>query len=304
MPNSSQQSVEASADPSQTTRPFVTIVIPAYNEEHYIVRCLSGIQNNDYPMDRLEVLLMDGASADRTRELAESVEWAFDFRIIDNPKRQRPSALNLGVKAAKHDIIMRIDARVRIPDNYISNCIDVLEESGAANVGGLTAPESETVRQWAFGTALTHKFGVGNAASRTGRNRKPGPVDSVYLGCFRKWVFDKVGPFDDTQPILSEDADMNFRINAAGEVVYFDPRIEAFYSPRRTFREQFSLFNRYGGARAAMIVKHGRATSVRQYVPIIAFVMGVLLLVASFITPIAAATLAALTGIYALAALT
>jgi GT2 family glycosyltransferase len=157
-----------------------------------------------------------------------------------------------------------MDARTSIPSDYISRCVATLIESGADNVGGVQRPITKSRRQEAIGLALSHPFGVGNAQFRLGK--KSGYVDSVYLGCFRKEVFDKVGLFDEEAAVISEDSDINQRIRDAGGKVYLNKDIVAYYYPRETFRDFWKLYFRYGGARAGNLLKHRKLTSWRQAV--------------------------------------
>jgi len=313
----------------------VSIIIPVKNEENYIERCLEQLVNQTYPTDKTEILVIDGMSTDRTREIVkkfvtkgrklEVSGWRSEtrgqgreveserlevkenkpqtsnlkhlpvIRLIDNPKGHRASALNIGIKEANGDVIMRIDARTVIAEDYIEKCVKTLIETGADNVGGMqkpiiklevggerleakeTAPrtsnlrpqafclKTQTLTQTAIGMALSHPFGVGNAEFRLGR--KSGFVDTVYLGCFRKEIFDKVGLFDEEAAVISEDADMNYRIRKAGGKVYFNKDIVAYYYPRDSFKDLWKLYFRYGGAKAGNLLKRGSLTAWRQFIP-------------------------------------
>lgn len=273
--------------------PFVSVIIPVRNEEKYIKSCLEAVFAQTYPKDKTEVLVVDGMSKDKTREIARS----FPVRIVDNPKFQRVFALNIGIKNAKGDVLARVDARSIIPRDYIEKCVRILQETGADNVGGVQKPLLQgSVLQQAIGMAMSHPFGAGGAEFRLGR--KSGYVDSVYLGCFRREVFDKVGLFDEDSPIITEDADINWRIKKAGGKVYLHKDIIAFYEPRDTLCDLWRLYFRYGGARAGFFLKH-RVLKLRQIVPIV-FVLALFLSAAlSFINPIALFIFVALAGLYA-----
>lgn len=284
--------------------PTVSIIIPVRNEEKNIGECLEKIFNQSYPKDKIEIIIIDGMSEDRTREIIErfklkvSKEELQVIRIIDNPKKQRASGLNIGIKESRGDVIMRVDARTIIPPDYIERCVKTLLKTGADNVGGVQKPifqdlrfkflESNTenqekehtnsvkvrnkilnmehriLTQQAIGTALSHPFGVGDAQFRLGR--RSGFVDTVYLGCFRKEVFDKVGLFDEKAPVLSEDSDMNYRIRKAGGKVFLNKDILAYYYPRDNLKDLWRLYFRYGGSRAGNFLKH-KMLSLRQFVP-------------------------------------
>jgi len=268
--------------------PFLSVIIPIRNEERNIESCLTRILNQTYPSDRLEILVIDGMSTDGTRRLVgRIIEGApVSIRLIDNPKGQRASALNIGVREARGEIILRVDARTIIGPDYIERCVATLLLTGADNVGGVQRPVTfaaasaadYTTAQHAIGIAMSHPFGVGNAQFRLGK--RSGYVDTVYLGCFRREVFDRVGLFDEEAPVISEDSDMNQRIRAAGGKVFLDKDIIAYYIPRDKISDLWRLYFRYGGCRAGNLIKNRRLTAWRQYVPPL-FLLGLILLPAA-----------------------
>jgi len=259
--------------------PFVSTVIPVRNEKESIEQCLEKLINQTYQKDKLEILVVDGISTDGTREIVTreskvgNRELRIVIKLVDNPKGQRASALNIGIKGAKGDVIIRIDARTIIPGDYIEKCVRTLIETGADNVGGIQKPivgdlegdirKSKT--QETIGIALSHPFGIGNAQFRLGK--KSGYVDTVYLGCFRRGIFDEVGLFDEESAVISEDSDMNQRIRDAGGKVYLDKDIVAYYYPRDNLKDLWRLYFRYGGAKAGNLIKRGKLTAWRQVVP-------------------------------------
>ena len=188
--------------------------------------------------------------------------------MIDDFTFQRSAGLNRGIKEATGEIILRIDARTIIPNNYIEQCVNTLIKTGADNVGGVQKPivdNTTNLVQAAIGYAMSHPFGVGNAQFRLGK--KSGCVDSVYLGCFRREVFTKVGLFDEESPIITEDSDINYRIRLAGGKVYLNKDIIAYYLPREKISALAKLYYRYGGARAGFLLKWKTYTGYRQLIP-------------------------------------
>jgi len=261
----------------------VSVIIPCLNEERFIGSCLDSIFLNHYPPDSMEILIIDGMSQDSTRRVieqkCESAKRESEkvgtrlpiVRVINNPSRQRASALNIGIMEAGGDIIIRMDARSSIPNDYIEKCINTLLETDADNVGGVLKPRvnkdgyrEQINKQEAIGIALSHPFGAGNAHFRIGN--KSGYVDTVYLGCFKKNIFKKVGLFDEDSAVMSEDADMNQRIRAIGGKVYLNKNIEVYYYPRDNFKDLWKLYFRYGGAKAGFLIKRHKLTSLRQVV--------------------------------------
>jgi len=251
---------------NQTKNPSVSIIIPVRNEEANIQRILEQVFNQDYPPHCIEVIVVDGQSTDRTAEIASSFSISNRTPVVMRlSERGRAQGLNRGILAAKGEVIVRIDARTFISGDYISRCVETLIRTRADNVGGIQRPIMESRRQDAIGIAMCHPFGVGNAQFLLGHSS--GFVDSVYLGCFRREIFNKVGLFDEQAVVISEDSDMNQRIRAAGGSVYLNTEIEACFYPRETFGGFWSLYYRYGGARAGNLMKHRSLTSWRQAVP-------------------------------------
>jgi cellulose synthase/poly-beta-1,6-N-acetylglucosamine synthase-like glycosyltransferase len=259
----------------QIGNPRVSVVLPVRNEAAHAREFFGPLLNQTYPKDRMEVLVVDGMSEDGTREIVQEFvreNGHAKVRLLDNPRRQRAPALNVGIRSAKGDIILRVDARTIIPNDYVEKCVRTLLATGADNVGGMQVPivtrngsPRKELTQQAIGIALAHPFGIGNAQFRLGK--KSGYVDTVYLGCFRREIFDKVGLFDEDAPVISEDSEMNYRIRKAGGKVYFNKDIVAYYHPRDNLRDLARLYFRYGGAKAGNLLKSRNLTAWRQWVP-------------------------------------
>jgi glycosyltransferase involved in cell wall biosynthesis len=288
--------------------PRVSVVLPVRNEAAHAREFFVPLLNQTYPKERMEVLVVDGMSEDGTREIVQEFIQAnghAKVRLLDNPRRQRAPALNVGIQNAAGDVIVRIDARTLIPKDYIQKCVDTLIRTGADNVGGMQVPmvlrngsRRKELTQQAIALALSHPFGIGNARFRLGN--KSGYVDTVYLGCFKRDVFTKVGVFDEDSPVISEDSDMNYRIRKAGGRVYFDKSIIAYYYPRDKIRDLARLYFRYGGAKAGNLLKWGSFTAWRQWVPPLFLTTLVVFGVASLFSGQARLALGAILGFYLL----
>ena len=242
---------------------FISVIIPVRNAEGYINRCLEQVRLQDYPHENIEVIIADGASTDRTAALAEGCDLhGISVKVLRLTATGRSAGLNAAIKASRGSAICRIDARTRVKPDYIRQCVEVLVRTKAANVGGLQVPCCETATECAIGWAMTHPFGVGNAQFRLAK--RSGFVDTVYPGFFRSDIFTKVGMFDESGGVVSEDSDLNQRIRAKGERIYLDVGIRAGYEPRASLKEQGRLYFRYGVARTGNLRKHGNLTSWRQ----------------------------------------
>ena len=290
--------------------PRVSVIVPVRNEERYIEHCLAQLLSQDYPGSRLEILVVDSMSEDGTRAIVHRLQKSTGakegagpdgsvppvIRLLEDPNRQRASALNKGILSARGEVIARVDARSMVPRDYVARCVATLSKTGADNVGGVQQPIARSPMQEAIGMAMSHPFGIGNAQFRLGR--RSGFVDTVYLGSYRRAVFDKVGLFDDAAPVLSEDSDINQRFRDSGGRVYLNTEIRAGYFPRETLGSLGRLYFRYGGARAGNFLKHRKLTSWRQAVPPI-FLIGLVAIAALALTGrIPRAVLFALLGGY------
>jgi len=246
----------------------VTVIVPCRNEVHHIAACLDSIIASAYPPERMEVLVVDGMSTDGTRELiAEYVAQDPRIRMLDNPKRIVPTALNIGIKAATGEVIVRMDGHVVCPPEYIPRLVGALMESGADNVGGclITLPADGTAVAQAIAIALGHPFGVGNAHFRIGA-REARSVDTVPFGCFRRDVFNRVGMFDE-ELVRNQDDEFNHRLIRHGGRVRLIPDVVCYYYARGSLRQTARMFYQYGAFKPLVARKVGRIMTVRQLVP-------------------------------------
>ncbi len=267
--------------------PFVSIVVPCRNEAAYVGPLLDSILANEYPRDRLEVLIVDGMSDDGTRAVIAGYASRHPvIRLLDNVKRNTPCALNLGISHARGTIIMRMDAHVQYPPTYIADLVDWLERTGADNVGGgcVTLPAGATATARAIAAVLAHPFGIGNARFRLGTN-EPREVDTVPFGCFQRALFERVGLFDEDL-VRNQDDEFNFRLLRAGGRVLLVPGVVCSYYARRSVRQLARMFYQYGYFKPLVALKIGRIMTLRQLVPAV-FVLSVLVtgLVAPWVAP-------------------
>jgi glycosyltransferase involved in cell wall biosynthesis len=256
--------------------PQVTIVVPCRNEERYLVECLDSILACDYPADRLEVLVVDGMSDDGTRAmLGEYAARHPIVRMIDNPRRITPVALNLAIRAARGDIIVRMDAHVVYPKNYVSRLVAALDEFGADNVGAVlkTLPANQTAMGKAIAIGMSHPFGVGTSYFRIGTDQ-PRWVDTIAFFCIRRATFDRVGMFDE-ELIRHQDGEFNARLIKAGGRILLIPDVVSYYYARATLRQVGRMFYQYGYFKPLVAKKLGRFMTVRQLIPP-GFVLGLL----------------------------
>jgi glycosyltransferase involved in cell wall biosynthesis len=178
---------------------FVSVVCPVYNEEKFIANCINSIIRQDYPKEYMEVFLVDGMSSDLTRSIIMDYVNRYSFiHLLDNPDKIVPPALNIGIRKAKGDVLIRIDGHCTYPVNYISVLVRNLYELGADNVGAVwnTLPAKNTSLCKAIAVGVSHKFGIGNSLHKVGV-KDITETDTVPFGCFRKDIFDRIGEFDE-----------------------------------------------------------------------------------------------------------
>jgi glycosyltransferase involved in cell wall biosynthesis len=254
--------------------PLISVVIPCRDEEPYIGACLDSILASDYPQERLDVLVVDGMSQDHTREIVTRYARRHPcIRLLDNPQQITPTGLNAGVRAARGDVVMRMDAHVVYPPYYIPRLAAVLRESGADNVGGViaTLPGEGTPIARAIAVTLSHPFGVGNSYFRIGVT-EPRFVDNVAFGCWRRDVFTRIGLFDE-EMVRNQDDEFNHRLIRHGGRILLVPNVVSQYYARRSLRQVARMYFQYGYFKPLVARKVGRVMTLRQLVPAL-FVAG------------------------------
>ena len=212
---------------------LVSIIIPIYNEEKFITQLVKSILNQDYEHNNMELIFVDGNSNDNTIEfLKKSLKKSnIEYQILNNDKRITSISVNIGIKKAKNDIIIRLDAHSEYPKNYVSKCVYYLNKTGADNVGCLCIPLAKNKVGSAIADVVSSRFGVGNSQFRI--NGESGYVDTVPFGTFRKTLFERIGYFNE-ELIRSEDNEFNHRIIKNGGKVYMFNDIAINYYPRDT----------------------------------------------------------------------
>ena len=245
----------------------VSVVIPCRNERRHIIGCVDSVIGNDYTSD-IEILIVDGHSTDGTREVIakNSQRWR-NVILLDNPSQTTPAALNIGIREAHGNVIVRMDAHCRYPDNYIRTLVEWLERSGADNVGATcrTLPGSDTATARAIAIALSHPFGVGNSHFRVG-TATPKWVDTVPFGCYRRSVFERIGLFDE-ELAKNQDDEFNQRLLKSGGRILLVPDITVDYFARDSLSKVWRMYFQYGYYKPLVARKLGYVGTIRQVVP-------------------------------------
>ncbi|MFH1387040.1 MAG: glycosyltransferase family 2 protein [bacterium] len=247
----------------------LSIIIPCRNEEGFIGNCLDSIMAQDYDKSKYEVIVIDGRSTDKTREIIANYPTV---KLLDNPRKIAPAGTNIGIKAAKGEIIVRVDAHAVIAKDFLAKSVDYFNKTGVDCVGGTIRTIGKGYIGEAIALVLSSPFGTG---SKFRYSNQPGYVDTVPFGAYRREVFGHLGLFDENLP-RSEDLEFNHRIIKAGGKIYMTPEIRSDYYSRSTV---FGLLKQgfLNGVDVAKAAKKDRSSiSIRHLIPLF-FVLGLLI---------------------------
>ncbi len=250
---------------------MISIIIPCRNEEKFISGTLDSIISGTYPINDMEILVIDGMSNDKTREIVKKYENDYSqIRLIDNPESTVPYAMNYGIKSAKGDVIIRLDAHSIYPENYIEKLVYWLNQLNADNVGGVwdTTPANSSLEAQAIAYSTSHSFGIGNAQYRISNRSEPYEVDTVPFGCYKKEVFDKIGLYD-TDLTRNQDDELNARLIQSGGKIFLIPDLKIRYFARASFRKMFKMFYQYGLFKPLVNMKLKQPATIRQFIPLL-----------------------------------
>lgn len=240
--------------------PTVSVVMPVVNEERHLRAAVHRVLSQDYDGE-LDVTLAVGPSRDATADVAQALTVEFDrVRVVSNPSGSTPAGLNAAISASSGEIVVRVDGHAMIPSDYVSSAVQVLQRTGADNVGGIMAAEGVGDFERAVAAAMTSRFGVGDAAFHVGGDE--GPALTVYLGCFRRSALERVGGYDESME-RAQDWELNLRIRESGGLVYFTPDLHVTYRPRHSLRALARQYHDYGRWRREVARRHPATLSLR-----------------------------------------
>lgn len=265
---------------------MLSVIVPIYNEEKYIVQCISSILQQDYPKNDLEVIFVDGMSCDKTREIVKRYIEKYPYiRLLDNPQRIVPVAMNIGIKNSNGSIIMRLDAHSNYPTNYFSILTKKLIELGADNVGVACRTDvlNKNSKTFAIREVLCNKYGVGNSVFRLGVENVQ-EVDTVPFGCWPRVAFEKYG-FYDERLVRNQDFELNKRIIKGGGHIYIVPDTYCTYYARESFKSLWkqNFLNGVWGIRTVLFTKNTKSLAFRHYIPMLFVLSLVVPTILSFI---------------------
>lgn len=252
----------------------VSVVMPVYNEEQYIEKCVDSLLLQDYPMEMMEWIFVDGCSKDRTAALLKQYQERYPalIRVMNNPNKIVPYAMNIGIAASRGKYVIRLDAHADYAVDYISKCVYYLENTDAENVGGFAETKANGFWGNAIAKMLSSRFGVGNSRFRT--NGESGYVDTVPFGAFKREVFTKYGGYDE-RLVRNQDNEMNFRIRKNGGKIYLSDEIRLSYYCRDSIKGISEMARKNGMWNVVTMKLCPGSMGLRHFIPLL-FVISVI----------------------------
>jgi len=246
--------------------PLISVLVPMRNEERYIEDCLRSLAGQDYPHDRFEVLVVDGDSNDRSREIVQlfAAGQDIDICLLDNPARKTAPGLNLALAQARGEVIVRVDAHAEVAPDFLRQNVVALGETDADAVGGPIESVAEGLVGEAIALAMSSPFGIGNAAFRY--SQEPQYTDTVAFAAYRRAVFERIGLFAEDID-FGEDDEFNYRLGESGGKIYLTPKIRSVYHTRSSLPALFRQYRAYGRAKVQVLRRHPGQARLRQFVP-------------------------------------
>ena len=256
--------------------PFISVILPVRNEEKYIEACVASIFAQDYPVELMEVLFVDGRSEDRTVALLHELQKAHpQIVVLDNPNRTVPYAMNIGIRESRGEVIVRLDAHAEYPEDYVRLSVETLLTQDCDNAGGVFETRGRGFMGEAIAEMLRTPLGVGNATYRL--TKEDGYVDTVPFGCYKRALFERIGGFDERMT-RNQDNELNFRIRKSGGKIYLNHNIRVLYYCRDTIRGIMKMGFMNGKWNVITMTLVPGSMGVRHFVPL-AFVLSTILLV-------------------------
>jgi glycosyltransferase involved in cell wall biosynthesis len=276
--------------------PVISIIIPMRNEENYIEKCVKSLIDQDCPEDSYEVIIVDGMSDDRSREIVRSLSNNHsNVFLLENPNIVTSFGLNIGIKKSRGKIVNILGAHSFVRADFIKENIETFENVEADCVGGPIQSVGKTYSARAISLAMSSPFGIGNALFRY--STRDGYVDTLAFGAYKREVFRKIGLFDE-ELVRNQDDEFNYRLRKAGGKIFITPRIRSFYYNQATLKKVWRQYFQYGFWKVRVMQKHLKMMKLRQFIPTV-FVLSIIIsLLLSFHSKIFLVSFLLISGIY------
>lgn len=241
--------------------PLVSVVIPMRNEAAHITACIDSVLAQDYPAECVELIVVNGDSDDGSAEVLRA--YGTRLRLLRNPSRIVPTAMNIGICAARGAIIARVNAHTVLAPDYLRIGVETLQRTGADNVGGAMHAIGGSPWGDAIALAMSSRFGIGAYFHFASADRE---VDTVYMGMYPRAIFERIGLFDE-ELVRNQDDELNYRLRKAGGRIFLTTRMRSHYQNRQSLKTLARQFFQYGWWKIRVLQKHPRQMSARQFVP-------------------------------------
>ena len=252
--------------PNNAVSPFVSIILPVRNEARFLSRSLGSVLSQDYPVNRMEVIVADGMSTDGTRGIVESLQRQHpNLRLIDNPGLIVSTGLNAALLQTRGEIIIRVDGHCEVESDYVRCCVTHLLEDGFDGVGGPLETIGETPVAGVISVAMGSRFGVGNSAFRTTK-RTTDQADTIAFPAYTRAIIDLAGPYDE-ELVRNQDDDYNYRLRAMRAKLLLAGDVRSRYFSRGSLRTLWRQYFQYGYWKVRVMQKQTRQMRPRQFVP-------------------------------------
>ncbi len=280
----------------------VSVIVPCYNEQETIGLLLNALYNQSFPRQNMEIIIADGLSTDGTLDAIHSFHSAhsdLQVKVLNNPRRSIPAGLNIALREAKGDYIVRLDAHSTPYPDYVERCVTLLRSGKGDNVGGVweIVPGGNNWIARSIAAAAAHPLGVGDARYRVGGDAQA--VETVPFGSFRRSLVDKIGFFDESL-LTNEDYEFNVRIRQSGGTVWFDPSIRSIYYARADLASLARQYFRYGYWKGRMLLRYPKTIRWRQLLPPLFVLSLIIFLFMSLFVVAAGFALFGMLGVYIL----
>ncbi|GAB1472142.1 hypothetical protein MASR2M66_30200 [Chloroflexota bacterium] len=248
--------------------PLISLILPVRNESVYIDHALSAILKQDYPADRMETLIADGMSTDNTRQIIHdfsTLHSQLKIQILDNLGKIVPTGMNVALREAKGEIIIRVDGHCNIAPDYVRKCVEHIQNDGVDGVGGPMESIGDTQMAKAIAIGMSSPFGVGNSAFRT-TSGKSMLADTVPFPAYTRQIIERAG-FYDEELVRNQDDEYNYRIRELGGKILLADDVRSTYFSRTSLKGLWRQYFQYGFWKVRVLQKHPRQMSPRQFIP-------------------------------------
>jgi succinoglycan biosynthesis protein ExoA len=253
----------------RTDRPFVSVIMPVRDEADFLGRSLDAVFDQDYPADRIEVIVADGMSRDGTREIVlDRQRRLSNLFLVDNPGRIVPTGMNAGIARSRGEVVIRVDGHCEIAKDYVSRCVAHLEAGTAEGVGGVVETVGRTPAARAVAMAMSSRLGVGDSSFRVlgadgGASRF---VDTVPFPAYPRGVIERAGPYDE-ELVRNQDDEYNYRLRKLGGRLLLAGDVRSVYYSRGSLASLWRQYFQYGFWKVRVLQKHPGQMRARQFAP-------------------------------------